>query len=309
MPRSGNRAVLFAYHNVGSRGLAALLSCGVDVRLLVTHLDNPQENIWFSSVEELAILNGIPVIKPDAPNTPDVIARVAACEPDWLFSFYYRHMLGEQLLQIPRRGALNLHGSLLPKYRGRVPINWAIVHGETKTGASLHYMVAKPDAGNLVDQEAVPILPNDTAHQVFQKVTCAAETVLIRAVPKLLTGAAQDSPLKLEHGSYFGGRKPEDGRIMWQRSAQEIHNLIRAVAPPYPGAFFEQDGRRISILGSYFRNEAAQGPGPRIYWLDSVCWADCADGKKLRITRLDVDGKTIDEITFRTWFGTQLTIS
>ena len=156
------RAVVFAYHNVGVRCLEVLLAHGVDVPLVVTHEDNPAETIWFDSVARTAAQRAIPVVAPQDPNTPDIVARVAACKPDFLFSFYYRLMLKAPLLALAPRGALNIHGSLLPKYRGRVPINWAIIRGETETGATLHYMADKPDSGDIVAQTAVPILPDDT---------------------------------------------------------------------------------------------------------------------------------------------------
>ena len=140
-------AIVFAYHNVGVRCLSVLLAHGVKVPLVVTHTDNPNENIWFDSVATLAREHGIPVITPDDPNLPEIIAQIAALQPDFIFSFYYRNMLKAALLNIPKRGALNMHGSLLPKYRGRVPVNWAIIKGETETGSTLHYMTEKPDNG------------------------------------------------------------------------------------------------------------------------------------------------------------------
>ena len=304
MKASAACAVVFAYHDVGVRGLAVLLALGVDVRLVVTHRDDPDENIWFGSVAELAARNDIAVITPADPNSSEVIERVRACRPDVLFSFYYRHMLGADLLSIPRIGAFNVHGSLLPKYRGRVPVNWAVLHGETETGASLHRMEIKPDAGALLDQQAVAILPNDTAWAVFQKITCATERLLLRCVPLLLEGRARETPLDLPAGSYFGGRRPEDGRIDWQLPAREIHNLIRAVAPPYPGAFLEAGGLRLDVLGSYFRGLPAVGQGPRIYWQAGRCYADCIDGMQLELTHLAVAGETLDEAGFRARFET-----
>jgi methionyl-tRNA formyltransferase len=222
-------AVVFAYHQVGVRCLATLLAAGVQVPLVVTHRDQSGENIWWESVAELAGRAGIPVIRPDDPNASAVVAAVAECKPDFIFSFYYRMMLREPLLNIPAQGAFNLHGSLLPRYRGRVPVNWALVNGESKTGMSLHRMVRKPDAGDLLDQEAVAILPNDTAHDLFLKLVCAAERLMTRALPGLCAGTLAGSPMDLEKGSYFGGRRPEDGRIDWSRGAWEIHNLIRAL--------------------------------------------------------------------------------
>ena len=304
MSGSSRRAVVFAYHDVGVRGLSVLLALGLDIQLLVTHVDDPDENIWFSSVAKLAALNDIPVITPSDPNTAEVLEQVRACQPDVLFSFYYRQLLGAELLAMPANGAYNLHGSLLPKYRGRVPVNWAVLHGETETGASLHRMDIKPDAGALVDQQAVAILPNDTAQAVFQKVACATEQLLLRCVPLLLEGSARETELDLSAGSYFGGRRPEDGRIDWQQTAGEIHNLIRAVAPPYPGAFFDTQGVRLQVLGSYYRERPAASQTPRLYWQAGRCRADCNDGRQLEVTVLAVNGKPLDEQGFRARFGT-----
>jgi len=179
------RAVVFAYHDVGVRCLSVLLAAGVEVALVVTHRDNPEENIWFGSVERLAREHGLEVATPGTPDD-ELLSRVEALAPDFLFSFYYRHMLPPAFLAAARRGAFNVHGSLLPRYRGRVPVNWAILRGERETGATLHEMVGKPDAGRIVDQMAVPILPDDMALEVFRKVTVAAEVVLHRSLPRLL---------------------------------------------------------------------------------------------------------------------------
>jgi len=278
------RAVVFAYHNVGYRCLSVLLAHEVEVALVVTHRDNPAENIWFESVQALARLHGLPVATPDDPNTPELVARVGKLQPHLLFSFYYRHMLPKALLAVPSRGAFNMHGSLLPRYRGRVPVNWAVIKGEHETGATLHYMVEKPDAGDIVAQQAVPILPDDTAFEVFNKVTVAAEMTLNRVLPALLAGTAPRTPQDLSRGSYFGGRKPEDGRIDWSRSATEIHNLIRGVAPPYPGAFTHVGAQRVRILRSMLPAEIPERVGfPALYCEAGRCYAECGDGRALRI--------------------------
>jgi methionyl-tRNA formyltransferase len=300
------KAVVFAYHEVGVRCLATLLAHGVAVPMVVTHADDPAERRWFASAAETADLNGIPVIQPDSPAEPGVAEKVAACAPDFLFSFYYRHLLPPALLQLARRGDYNMHGSLLPRYRGRAPVNWAVLHGERETGASLHRMVARADAGALVGQSRVPILPNDTAVQVFYKVTWAAESLLDRQLPVLLAGRAEHVPLDLAHGSYYGRRRPADGHIDWRQPAWDVHNLIRAVAPPYPGAFFDIGGRRVSVLGSHYRAEPAASsyPPPVLYWDGGACFADCVDGQRLRILDIRLAGKTLDENACRRQFGT-----
>jgi len=169
-------------------------------------------------------------------------------------------MITPSVLAIPRQGALNLHGSYLPKYRGRVPVNWAVIHGESETGATLHYMEEKPDAGDIVDQEKVPIAFTDTAYDVFTKVTAAAEAVIARAWPLLRDGTAARIPMNLGEGTYFGGRKPADGRIDWTQNAVQIYNLIRGVTHPYPGAFTSLNGNKI-IIWQAWPVEGAGAPG------------------------------------------------
>lgn len=283
-------AVVFAYHNVGVRCLATLLARGVKVGLVVTHQDNPNEQIWFSSVADLARSHGIPVITPDDPNTPDVVAAVAAVQPDFLFSFYYRQMLKAPLLAVPTRGAFNLHGSLLPKYRGRVPVNWAILHGETETGATLHVMNEKPDNGAIVDQQSVPILPDDTASMVFDKLTVAAEIVLWRALPALMAGTAEFRVQDLSQGGYFGGRKPEDGRIDWSFSATQLHNFVRALTKPFPGAFADLPAGRLILWRTRLLIKPAQFATPTLYAESGELFLQCADGKVLGLLDAELAG-------------------
>lgn len=271
------RAVVFAYHDVGVRCLKALLSAGLEVPLVVTVKDDPHERQWFASVADTARDFGLTVLTPDEANTPQLVQQVEACAADFLFSFYYRSMLGAPLLECARRGAFNIHGSLLPKYRGRAPVNWAILNGECETGATLHEMVARADAGDIVDQLAVPILAEDTAREVFAKVTAAAEIVLARSLPALVAGDAPRRSQPIVPGQYFGRRRPEDGRIDWGSPALRVHNLVRAVAPPFPGAFTEIGGRKLWIHRT--RVAASAGGGrPRLYGEGGACYAACGEG-------------------------------
>jgi methionyl-tRNA formyltransferase len=285
------RAIVFAYSEVGVRCLRELLAQDIDVQLVFTHADDPREERWFGSVEELALGHHLHVEKPDDPNTVEWLEAGRALRPDFVFSFYYRHMLNADWLRVPSRGALNMHGSLLPKYRGRAPVHWAILNGETETGASLHYMLEKPDAGALVDQEAVPIAENDTALAVSLKVAGAAEQVLRRILPQLIAGTAPAQGLDLAAGSYFGRRRPEDGRIDWRKGARAIHDLVRAVAPPFPGAFTELNGCRLAVLETRLDPAPVRFPGrtPCLYAADGAWYADCADGRRLRIPRLELN--------------------
>ena len=187
---SRTRAVVFAYHDVGVRCLKTLLSGGVEVPLVVTVPDDPRETPWYASVAATAEDYGLAVTAPAEANSAELARTVSELKPDFIFSFYYRAMLGAPLLRAARSGALNIHGSLLPKFRGRAPVNWAILKGERETGATLHYMVERADAGDIVDQLAVPILEDDEAREVFAKVTVAAESILARSLPALIPGRA-----------------------------------------------------------------------------------------------------------------------
>ena len=297
------RCVVFGYGDMGVRGLNALLSLGLEVALVITHADDPGEALWYDSLQELVGWAGIPCITPADPNTPAVVEQIRVCAPDWVFSFYYRQILGAELLAIPGRGAYNLHGSLLPRYRGRAPTNWALIQGEVQTGVSLHRMVLQPDAGGLVASAVCPILPNDTALAVFRKQVCAAEALLLQFVPDLLAGRHRETPLDLAAGSYFGRRCPQDGRIDWFRPAWVIHNLVRAVAPPFPGAFSDLPGGRLMVLGSHWTDTAAERPGPRLVWEEDSCWLDAVDGRRVRLTRLACDGEVLDRDRFERRFG------
>jgi methionyl-tRNA formyltransferase len=297
--------VVFAYSEVGARCLSALLRGGVSVRLVVTHEDDPQEQRWFSSVADVARTAGCSVITPADPATPEVQSQIAAIAPEFIFSFYYRRMLPATILALARRGALNMHGSLLPKYRGRAPVNWAVLHGETQTGASLHYMVAKPDAGPLVDQEAVPIGPDDTAFEVAGRVAEAAVVTLERALPGLLAGTAPAIPLDLGAGSYFGGRRPSDGELQLRWPARRFHDLVRAVAPPFPGAFLVLGSviLRIHRTRHLSATERAPDCGPSLGFDAGRLIAHCGDGGQLEIVQATAQDVIVDHDRFIAIFG------
>jgi len=242
------RTVVFAYHNMGLAGLEALSRAGYDIAAIFSHEDDPAERCWFGSVKAWADKRSIAVYCPVDVNESRWVERIAAIGPEIIFSFYYRRMLEDEILQQATGGAYNLHGSLLPAYRGRCPVNWVLVHGEEQTGVTLHHMVRQADAGDIVGQRAVRIDPEDTAETLYEKLCTAAGLLLDELLPLLREGRAPRTPQNTARGSYFGGRKPEDGRIDWHWSATKIFNLIRAVTDPYPGAFGTlPDGSRLVV--------------------------------------------------------------
>ena len=279
-------AVVFAYHDVGVNCLKALLNAGIQVDLVITHQDDPNENVWFGSVAKLCTEKNIPYITPSADELVGFIPKLQSLAPDYIFSFYYRHMIPAQILACAKIAALNMHGSLLPKYRGRAPVNWAILHGESETGATLHVMEDKPDAGDIVGQAVVSIGPDETATEVFGKVSKAAVEVINQALPSLIAGHLPRQTNELEKGSYFGGRKPADGQIHWNQTALQVHNLVRAVAPPYPGAFTNYQGQTMLVA-----HTSLKGPFPvqldlgvyGIQVVDNQVFGICGDGQVVEI--------------------------
>lgn len=241
------KTVVFAYHNIGCIGLKALLENNFEVSAVFTYIDNENENIWFDSVAELAAEHNIPVYTPENVNNNIWISRIKNMNPDYIFSFYYRNLLSKEILDIPSIGSFNLHGSLLPKYRGRAPINWVLVNGEKETGVTLHHMTEKPDDGDIVASKKVEIDKNDTALTLNKKMSNASFELLKETLPLIKTGKAKRIPQDPKQATYFGKRTPKDGLINWKNSAEVINNLIKAVTKPYPGAFTFLGDKKIII--------------------------------------------------------------
>jgi methionyl-tRNA formyltransferase len=285
------RILFFGYSEVGHDCLELLLSRGDNVVALITHEDNPDEKIWFKTPALAARAKGVPVHTPEKAGTPEWVERIAKMRPDLILSVYYRNMISTRILELAPLGAFNMHGSLLPKYRGRAPINWAVLHGEPRIGMTLHRMVREPDAGNIVDQEGVDIGPRDTAEQAFRKALPCARRVLGRQIDALLSGTAPETPQDASKATYFGGRRPEDGRIDWTLSSRQIFNLVRAVADPYPGAFSDVGGARLMVWWAEPDSPAARGAKGRPGEVVSVSPLVVATGNgALELTRTEWRG-------------------
>ena len=285
------RVVLFAYHTFGARWLERLLATGDTVAAVVTHADDPGEAIWFESVADAARAHGLPVHMPVSPNTAEFVRLVRGLRPDLFLSVWYRRLLCPELLAIPRLGAVNLHGSLLPRYRGRSALNWVLVNGEKKTGVTLHYMVAEADAGDIIAQEEIEIDPTDTALTLTDKLVKAGTGLFERWYPSIRAGTAPCRPQDRALATTVGQRRPEDGRVSWRRPAQELYNLIRAVTHPFPGAFATFGGRRLFIWAARVEPEARDGaPGAVIAVRRAAGIVVAAGAGALLLTRLALEG-------------------
>ncbi len=293
------RAVVCAYGEIGAASLETLLELGVDVALVVTHEDAPGEQIWFRSVRDLARSAGVRAIAPANVNEPEPLAIVASAAPDFLFSFYFRHMLTRPVLALAKRGALNLHGSLLPRFRGRAPVNWVLIEGESETGLTLHYMDKKPDHGDVVAQRAIAIGRDDSALSLTRKLAGVARELLRDAIPKLAAGTAPRIAQEHERSTYYGGRRPEDGAIDWHAPAERVRNLIRALTDPWPGAFTAVRSRAFSIWWAETTPlDVARPPGELFFAPSGAVCIAAGDGA-LALARVGWAGEPAQNA--RTW--------
>ena len=256
-----SRCVLFAYHETGYACIEALIALGAPIAALFTHRDDPHEEVWWRNCTDLAARNSIPVFTPERVDD-EMIARVGSLKPDIIYSIYYRYLLPDAILNAASLGAFNLHGSLLPKYRGRAPVNWMLVNGEREAGVTLHRMVARADAGDIVAQRSCPIDDTDTALTLYRKLVPLGAELIREYHPRIVSGSAPRIKQDLARGSYFGRRRPGDGRIDWRWPARRIFNLVRAVTHPYPGAFCYASGRKLFIWQARIANEAGACGAP-----------------------------------------------
>jgi methionyl-tRNA formyltransferase len=289
------RIAVFAYSETGHACLKFLLERGENVVFVGTHADSPAETAWFPSVAELAKSKGIEPTFIDDPKDPAAMSKLEAAAPELILSFYFRHLLPAEVLGLPRLGAFNMHGSLLPKYRGRAPVNWAVLNGETETGATLHAMTDRADAGDIVDQEPVEIGPDDSALEIQRRVTRAAVDLLKRRIDELKAGAAPRRPQDESKATKFGHRSPEDGRIDWSQSAQRVHDLVRAVTHPYPGAFTDVFGKgKTFIWKTRLPNLGAHDTFPgQVRREERRLFVACGDDRYVEVLSLQREGGQI----------------
>ncbi|MNI26182.1 Bifunctional polymyxin resistance protein ArnA [compost metagenome] len=264
------KAVVFAYHDIGCAGIEALLDTGYEIAAVFTHADDPGENTFYASVAQLCAREGIAVHAPEDVNHPLWIERINQLAPDYLFSFYYRNVLAEPLLATAGKGAFNLHGSLLPRYRGRAPANWVLVNGESETGVTLHRMVKRADAGAIVAQQPVAIERSDTALNLHGKLRVAAADLLRDTLPALLAGKVSETPQNEAQATVFGRRTAADGELFWHKPAEELFNLVRAVTQPYPGAFCAVGEHKLIVWSAeVVKGNHGQAPG-RVISIDPL---------------------------------------
>lgn len=284
------KTVVMAYQSIGYTGVAALIRNGFEIQAIFTYKDAPDERLWSPSVAALAAEHNIPVYTPNDINHSIWVEKIRQLQPDVIFSFYYRDILKKPILDIPARGCINLHGSLLPKYRGRAPVNWALIKGEKETGATLHYMTENVDAGDIIGQCRFRIDDNDTAFTVQNKLAENAAHLLDKYLPDIKAGNVVRIPQNLEQSCCYGRRGPDDGLINWHQSNIEIHNLVRAVTHPYPGAFTFKQQNKLYIWKTRLSTQKSTGKKPGTILSTSPLLIACGSGALEIISAQSQDG-------------------
>lgn len=239
------KTVFLGNHDVGIQSLTALLD-SVDVVGVVAHPLDAEEGFRFGSLFDFAVENNIPVIR-GSPKQNTVLQFIKNFSPDLLWVTNYRYILPGWLTAMPVYGAINLHPSLLPKYRGRAPINWAILNGETEIGLTAHYIDEDIDSGDIINQIKVTIDNNHDIGDALRLLMPLYSRITRNVVSSLKLGTVMRKAQDLSQGSIFPARSIEDGCIDWSNSAENIRNLVRSVSHPYYGAFSKSQYGRITI--------------------------------------------------------------
>ena len=268
LPSPGPRAARLRTVFMGTPGFAvpslAALAEAVDVTLVLCNPDRPAgrgRSMASPPVKEEAVRRGIPVFQPEKARHPDAVARIAAEAPDLIVVAAYGHILPKSILDIPRLGCINVHASLLPKYRGAAPINWAVARGETVTGITIMRMDEGMDTGPMLHVREVPIGGEDTAETMFSKLSVLGAEALREALRRLQEGTLCETPQDAALATYAPLLKKEHGRIEWRRPAGEIRNLVRGMTP-WPSAFALHAGKTLKVLSSAVAAESCPAVEP-----------------------------------------------
>lgn len=246
-----DRVVFVGAVHEAEPALRALLASPCEVAVVITAPPAQAARLsGFTDLAPLAHRHGIPVVRTTDINNPAVVDRIRAAHPDLLVVIGWSRLIGPELLSVPPRGCVGCHASLLPAHRGRAPVNWSIIRGETITGNTMMLLAAGADTGDIVDQRPIPIEPDDTCATVYAKVGAAGADMLRTHLPGLLAGNAPRRPQPAGVGDVLPKRAPDMGITDWNRPARAIHDWIRGQTRPYPGAFTRLGGERITLWRS-----------------------------------------------------------
>ncbi|MBR2783532.1 MAG: methionyl-tRNA formyltransferase [Firmicutes bacterium] len=271
--------------------LRALHEAGYDIAAVITQPDRPRSRgkLQPTPVKAAAEALGLPVLTPEKVNRE--LEAVAACRPDLLVVVAYGQFLSEQLLALAPLGAVNIHGSLLPAYRGAAPINAAVINGEAESGVTIMYLDKGMDSGDMILQEKVPIGPDMTAGELYGELAELGTRLLLRALPLIEAGTAPRIPQEHAKATFAPMLKKEDELIDWTQTAKQVHDRIRGLSP-FPGAYTLRQGKRLKLWASRLEPLPLAGaaPGTVVAAGKAGFWVACAD-QALLLTAVQPEGK------------------
>jgi methionyl-tRNA formyltransferase len=283
---------------IGSRRgyaiLKKMIALNANICGILCLIEDPHEDQYHPRITEIALEHQIPIFYSDVVKPGQYAEVVEKCAPDIAFAIGWRFLINKKTYSLPPKGTLIIHDSLLPKYRGFAPTNWAIINGETETGVTLFHIADDVDSGPIIDQLKTDISPTDTIRSVDEKVTALYEEIIEKNLAALANGTAKAKPQNEAEASFTCKRIPTDGRINWQQSAEKIYNLIRATSEPFPGAFAYLNGKKITIWEAALPNKklnyAGSIPGRVLGKRDGFIEVLTGDGV-LQIKRLQIEGE------------------
>ena len=284
------RVVFFGNHTVGVRTLDALCEAASVVGV-VAHPEDPEDGVRYASVYDQARALGLSVERLGG-RDERLAAFVRDAEPDLLWLTDYRYLVPGDVLALAPQGAVNLHPSLLPAYRGRAPLNWAILNGETEFGLTAHFVNAQVDAGDIIAQERFHLSEDEDVGDALDRLYPLYARLTRRVIALFEQGDVPRSPQTVSGGQVLPARRPEDGRIDWAQQAEHIRRLVRAVAAPYPGAFTTLWGRMIYVWKAEWDASCPWAPAGRVVavYADGGFRVACGEGT-LRVKHWTTDGE------------------
>ena len=283
------RIVFFGSPDFAVPALKALVDGGHEVAAVVTQPDRPKgrgRKTTPPPVKSAALELGLEVFQPANIKTEDFFDAMSKISPDLFVVVAFGQLLPQRLLDVPEKGAINIHGSLLPKYRGPAPIQWAIINGETETGVTTMYMEKKLDAGDMLLWRATPIYPDDTAGSLHDRLSQIGAELLAETLDRLEKGNLNATAQDPSQATYAPMLEKNDGRIDWEKPAQDIERFIRGMSP-WPGAFTFLDKKRLKI----FKAQPAAGekdvaPGTILKGFENELRVAAGDGSALSVVEL-----------------------
>ena len=287
------KIVFMGTPDLAAEVLDTMMKSGCEVTLAVTQPDRPKgrgRGVIRTPVHECADKWGIPVFSPERVKRPEAVQRLREEAPDLIVVAAFGQILSQEILDLPRYGCVNVHASLLPKYRGAAPIQWAVINGEEKSGVTIMQMDAGLDTGDILLQEEIPLSPRETGESLYEKMAHLGGELLVKALPMIEAGTLTPVRQDNDAATYASMLKKEMGNIDWNMLAEKIERLVRGLNS-WPGAYTFMNGKMLKIWGSELTDRAAQGEAGTVAGTDKKSiFVNCGEGV-LALSEVQYEGK------------------